>query len=203
MDNVRRSESRAMPILFGILIIAVIAGFLMFGTFSKIDSRTINSVKELYELANPGTTVEVVSITEESGIYKLLLKSAGAGGTSYNEVYVTKDGRLLSQNMIFVGNSTRQIERMRNFVDCLNGKNLRIYGILNQSISSEGAMATYSQLQLLGIYSGKLYVSCDGQNLQSCISLGIKEIPSMIYNSTIYGGAKNAQWLEETTGCKL
>lgn len=203
MDTARRTENKIVPILLGILILVVIAGFLIFGAPSKIDSKAADNVKKLYELANPGITVEVVSATEESGIYKLLLKSVGAGGTNYNEAYVTKDGKLMSQDMIFVENSTLQIEKLKNFVDCLNGKNLRIYGVLNQSISEQGAMATYSQLQTLGIYSGKLYVSCDGQNLQACISAGIKDVPSIVYNGTIYGGAKDIQWLGQTTGCSL
>ena len=147
---------------------------------------------------------QVISVSEESGLYKLVLKAMGADGSiNYKESYVTKDGVLLFDSPVIVQNSTEEIQKMKSFVDCLAGKNVMIYGVLNQTFSMAGATATSLQLQALGVYSGKLYVSCDGSALQSCIQAGIQEVPSVVYNNTAYGGPRAASWLADLTGCKL
>jgi len=91
---------------------------------------------------------------------------------------------------------------MKNFVDCLYNKGLRVYGATqtnNTAINS----ATLLQLNILGRYSPKIYVSCDGDNLQTCIQIGLQALPSIVYNNTAYPGVYSAEYLANLTGCKL
>lgn len=205
MESNQKARSTVRIVFFGILMIIIIGSVVMLKTSlaSSSNSKAAESVKTLYELANPGTSFEVVAVNEESGFYKLLLKSVGQAGTTYNDVYVTKDGRFLSPSVILVENSTAQLLKMKGFVDCLNEKNVRIFGLLNNTFSPQGAAATSLQLQALGTYSGKIYVSCDGANLESCIKLGVSEVPSVLYNNTLYPGARDIPWFEQLSGCKF
>lgn len=202
MSTFRKAQTSRAPILIGILMLLIVGGIMIFKTPS-VNANAVENVKKLYELANPGTSFEVVSTTEQSGIYKVVLKSSGAGGTAYNDVFVTKDGKLLTPTVILVENSTEQLEKMKSFADCLSGKNVRIFGVLNQSFSPEGAAATTQQLQLFGVQAARLYASCDGQFLQSCVSAGISQVPSVVYNNTLYNGVKDIPWFEQATGCRF
>jgi len=190
-----------------ILVIAVCVALLvaLFGmsltgfvslSFGISKSEVSKKIKTLYELANPGTNVEVLTLTEESGLYKALIKVIGTTGTNYAEIYVTKDGKLLTQNVIFVEQSIEQIKRLKDFVDCLNSKGLKIYGISNQT-------ATLLQLNVLGIYSTKLYVPCDGDLVQNCIAANVTQVPSVVFAGRIDPGVKTIEWFESITGCKF
>lgn len=165
-------------------------GFDIFATKQRVGEK----VKNLYELANPGSTFSVISISEESGIYKIILKANTPFGTTYREAYVTKDGELLTEGVIFVGKSIEQIAAYKEFVDCLDSKGLKIYGISNQT-------ATLLQLNMLGRYSSKIFVSCDDP--KPCQDLGITQVPSIAYKGEIYPGVQSLNWFETKTGCKL
>lgn len=154
-----------------------------------------NKIKTLYELANPGTSVEILTLTEESGLYKALIKATSPSGTNYAEVYVTKDGKLLTQNVIFVEQSIEQIKRLKSFVDCLHSKGVKIYGLNNQT-------ATLLQLNVLGIYSTKLYVSCDGASVQNCVQAKVDQVPAVVFGNRVEPGVKTIDWFESVTGCK-
>jgi len=206
MASNQTARSIVKMFFFGILLIIIIGSIVMLkNSFASAspNPKAAESVKALYELANPGTTFEITAVTESSGVYKVLLKSVGTSGTNYNAVYITKDGKLLSPSVILVENSTAQLSKTKGFVDCLNEKNVRIFGVLNDSFSPQGAATTSLQLQALGIYSGKIYISCDGANLQSCITLGISEVPSVLYDNTLYPGARDIPWFEQLSGCKF
>lgn len=138
------------------------------------------NIKSLYELANPETSVEIVSLKEESGIYKMILKSSGAR-TEFIELFATKDGKLLTQSL-------------KNFVDCVDLKNLKIYGISNQT-------ATLLQLNLLETYSPKIFIPCDP--IEICLNEGIREVPSIIFENKTYVGVQSINSLEAITGCKF
>jgi hypothetical protein len=159
-------------------------------------------IKKFYELATPGATVEVISLEEESGIYKAVVKVIFAGQISYREAFVTKDGEILTENVIYMKKSSEQIARMKAFVDCLHEKGVVIYGMLNQTANPQGAQATLLQLNLLGRYSPKIYFSCDGPNLQACINAGITQVPSVVIGRRIEPGVKTIDWFEQQTGCK-
>ena len=186
-----------------LLVVALFAlGYVSF-SLSLPKSEVSKKIESLYELANPGTNVEVLSLSEESGLYKALLKVVSPTGTNYAEVYVTKDGKILVQNVILVEQATEQIKKLKDFVDCLDSKKLKIYGVLNQTENPQGATATLLQLNILGVYSSKLYVSCDGSFVQNCISAGVTQVPSVVFGGRIEPGVKTIEWFESATGCKF
>ena len=165
-------------------------------------SSVAENVRKLYELALPGSSVSVESISDFGNLYKILLKVSTQQGTNYLEVYASKDGKYVTESIIYVKESVQQIEKMKNFVDCLFDRGLRIYGATqtnNTAINS----ATLLQLNILGRYSPKLYVSCDGDNLQACVQIGLQALPSVVYNNTAYPGVYSAEYLANLTGCKL
>jgi len=187
------------------LVIGFVIGYWLVPYFNTLSSEKVVSekVKTLYELANPGTKITVESIKERDGIFHLILKAQSVTGVSYREVFVTKDGKLLTEGVIYVENSTRSIKAFKEFVDCLYDKGLRIYGVLNRTQNPQGAVATYLQLNLLGRYSGKLFVDCDGLNVVNCIKANVTQVPSVVYKGKIYSGVKTASFLESLTGCKI
>jgi alpha-N-acetylglucosamine transferase len=187
--------------------IGLIIGLSIFLIFNFIipflqKEKVANEVKKLYEVANPASSVSVESINEFGNLYKILLKVSTQQGTNYLETYVTKDGKYLTESIIYVKESIQQIEKMKNFVDCLFNKGLRVYGA-TQTNNTQINSATLLQLNILGRYSYKLYVSCDGDNLQNCISIGLQALPSIVYNNKAYPGVYSLEALANLTSCKL
>jgi len=196
-------ESKPNLIMF---MIGLLIGLTIFGVYNFVlplfqKSSVAESARKLYELAL-GYPVSVKSINDYGNLYEILFEVSTQQGLNYLKIYVTKDGRYVSENIIYVKESTQQIEKMKNFVDCLYNKGLRIYGATqtnNTAINS----ATLLQLNILGRYSPKLYVSCDGDNLQACIQIGLQALPSVVYNNNAYPGVYSAEYLANLTGCKL
>ena len=191
---------------FIMFMIGLLIGLVIFGVYNFVlplvqKSSVAENVRKLYELAL-GSPVSVESVNDFGNLYKILLKVSTQQGPNYLEIYATKDGRYVTESIIYVKESTQQIEKMKNFVDCLYNKGLRVYGATqtnNTAINS----ATLLQLNILGRYSPKIYVSCDGDNLQTCIQIGLQALPSIVYNNTAYPGVYSAEYLANLTGCKL
>ena len=153
------------------------------------------NVQSLYELANPGASVQVVTVTEQNGLYKVVLKASDSTGTTYKEVYATKDGKMITESMILVEESIAQMKKLKDFVDCLDGKGVRIAGISNQT-------ATLLQLNVLGTYSPKLFVDCEA-DINACIAANVTQVPSVVIGQYVDPGVKNTDWFQRVTGCKL
>jgi hypothetical protein len=173
----------------------------------QIPSLTSSTVKadleNLYELANPGTDAQVVALQDESGLYKAVVKITNLdGGTDFAEVWVTKDGKLLTQSVILVKDSVAQMQRSMNFVQCLADEQLFIVGTLNETLSPQGAQATLLQLNLLGSFSPAIYVSCDA-DIQACLQANITQLPSVIFGGQVSPGFKDIQSLEQISGCRF
>ena len=189
--------------IIGIFLVGVVLG-IVFNSFSPVNLTRLlradvsSQVERLYELVNPGADISVVKVDETSGMYKVLFKAVDiAGGTTYREAYITQDGKLLTENMIIIESSITQLNKIRNFVDCLAGKNVRIAGITNQT-------GTLLQFNVLGgSYATKLYLSCDGELAQQCVDAGITQVPAVIYEGKVYPGAKPIQFFENLTTCKF
>lgn len=187
------------------VVIAVLAGLFFYtGAYSELflDENKIKSqLENLYELSNPGVTAEVVTLEEQSGMYKAGVKLTAADGQiNYVEPFVSRDGKLLTQNVIFVEESVGQMGKLRNFVTCLAENDVRIFGSLDENVSPQGSQATLLQLNLLGAYSPAIYVSCDA-DVQACVEAGITQVPAVYYNGTVEFGLKNIEQLEEISGC--
>jgi hypothetical protein len=187
----------AVSLLIGFLVGYLFRNFQITGLIIGTTKENVaDQVKKLYALANPLASIEVVTSSEESGMYKVVLRARDVNGLTYREVYATKDGKLLTENLIFVEKYIQQIESLKNFVDCLDNESVRVYGINNQT-------ATLLQLNVLGIYSGKLYVSCDGQLVTRCIDAGVQEVPSVAVGKDVFPGVKTLDWFEQQTKCRL
>ena len=185
-----------------IAVISILAAGIFYTMAMSNATKSVQeTVKKLYELANPGTQAEVLTLTDDSGLYKAVIKLTGQSGSNYAEVWVTKDGKYLTQNFIFVKDSLTQIENYKNFVDCLDSRGLRIYGVTNQT--TQGGTATLMQLNLLGIYSPKIFVSCDGENLEGCMKSGITQVPTIVFEEKGYVGVRSISQLSEMTACKF
>ncbi|MEM5829076.1 MAG: hypothetical protein QXJ20_03060 [Candidatus Aenigmatarchaeota archaeon] len=199
---VNKIASKKVLLVITIAIIAIVSIFFAIPktgllTFSFASKQEIESkVKEIFELSNPGTKIEIASFSEEGELYKILIKATGSLGTNYMEIYITKDGKYLIQNPISIEASIENIKRLNKLVDCLYEKGVRIYGLSNDT-------GTLLQFNVLGRSSTKLFVLCDGDMLQQCINAGIEEVPSIVINGVIYKGAKTADWLAEQAGCKI
>ena len=190
-----------------IFVAGLVLGLSFFVVFNFVlpylqKSSVAENVRKLYELALPGSSVSVESISDFGNLYKILLKVSTQQGTNYLEVYASKDGKYVTESIIYVKESVQQIEKMKNFIDCLFNKGLRIYGA-TQTNNTVINSATLLQLNILGRYSPKLYVSCDGDNLQACVQIGLQTLPSIVYNNTPYPGVYSAEYLANLTGCKL
>ncbi len=153
-------------------------------------------VKNAYELVT-GSSVEVIGVLKESGMYKVIAKTTDyLGQTTMLEVYVTPDGKLMSQRILKLEELTHSLERQREFIECLNEEGLKIYGISNNT-------ATQLQLQVLGgsRFLGQIYVDCVGANLQTCLDAGVVTVPSIAYQGDVYEGVKTLEWFENETAC--
>lgn len=188
--------------VLGIFIIGIVIGIVV-NTYSPMKlgisgSDVSPKIEKLYELINPGVDIGVVKIDDISGIYKVLVKVVDvAGTTSYREVFVTKDGKFLSESMVQVDQSIIQLDKVRSFVDCLTNKSVVIAGLTNQT-------ATMLQFNVLGgSYATKLYLSCDGDLAQQCVDAGITQVPAVIYQGKGYPGVQSISWFESLTGCKF
>jgi hypothetical protein len=89
-----------------------------------------------------------------------------------------------------------RLAKEKDFVSCLFNKGVRIVGLSNNS-------ASILQVQALGTFGSMLYFDCSGDNLKVCQDIGVKSLPSVIYNNTIYEGLKAADWFVTATGCTI
>jgi hypothetical protein len=175
-----------------VIVIAVVSLYL----FSPSSQSNIEQqVTSFYQLVNPGITAQVVAADEQSGMYHMILKLIGLQSTNYAEVWVTKDGKFLTSSPVLLQQSVANLQGLKNFVDCLNTKGVRIYGISNQT-------ATLLQLNILGTFSPKLFFACDS-NLQACVNAGIQQVPTVVYGNQSYPGVENINWFANITGCQL
>jgi hypothetical protein len=154
------------------------------------------NAKSLYELVYPGVDISVLTATEQNGMYKVVLKAVSPSGTTYPEVYVTKDGKLLTENMVLVDESISQMRKMRVFVDCLDSKGVRIAVVANQTST------LLPVTNVLGVYGQKLLFDC-GTNLDACISANVTQVPSVVIGQYIIPGMQTADWFSRVTGCEL
>jgi len=197
-----KRKKNVLPVIT--LVVGLVIGFFLVSlldfNLNQISSEEAGGrVKDLYELAT-GATVEIISVVKESGIYKVIGKTTDYTGQSILlEVYLTEDGKLLSERVLRLNDYVESLENQKEFIDCLSEKGLKVYGITN---------TTVTQLQLVQVlggsrFLGKIYVDCTGQNLQTCLDAGVETVPSVIYQRKVYEGIKTLDWFENITDCKF
>ncbi|UCD07751.1 MAG: hypothetical protein JSW41_02145 [Candidatus Aenigmatarchaeota archaeon] len=178
-----------------ILLVVIAVMFLQNVVITGSQQQALDKLTAVYELISEAD-VEVLSVEEVSGVYKVLLRLKGTMGDTLEEVYVTKDGSLITAKIIDTEDYKTRLEDQKAFAECLKGKNLLVFGQSNEP-------NTIQQLQILGSFSYKIYVDCVGAQLEACQQLGIEQIPSVVYDGKIYTGVKNIDWFESLTGCEF
>ena len=189
-------------VYIGIIIVLVaVVAYVLFQS-GQIDVEQANkdtvaaSVRSLYELQYESPS-EVLSVTETNGMYKVTVRFTDyASKQATQDVFVTKDGKLLTDRLLIVDNYRASLDFQKRFVDCLNGNGVRVLGKVNDT-------ATLQQLNILGTYSYKLFVSCDGANEQICANVGVRRYPTSVYNNTGYDNIYGADFFSNLTGCPL
>jgi hypothetical protein len=196
-----KSKEKLIPVIT--LIIGLILGsiliFLTDYRLGKISNSEVSKkVKDLYDLAF-GTNIDVISVTEESNMFRVVAKSTDSlGKTSVIEAYMSQDGKLVSDRVIKLDEFTSNLMDQRDFIDCLDKKGLRVYGLNTDNIT---------QVQLGYVLGGsrfldKIFVDCD-VSVKKCMDNGIKVVPTVVYGNKTYEGLKAVEWFENITGCKF
>jgi hypothetical protein len=182
----------------GIIIIlaAVLIYFVAQGPLAaNAQEPAVNSAKAIFSALSENPA-EVVSVKEDSGLYKVTMRiTTTAGQSTLQDIYVTKDGNFISDKMINVQDYTRQLEREKNFTDCLVAKKVVIAGLSTDA-------NTVSQLQILGNYGYKVFFDCSA-NQQICQNAGITKTPTTVIGNQTFEGIQPASFYTQATGCTL
>jgi hypothetical protein len=170
-------------------------GFGITGNAVSQDSAT-QKIKDIYKILTD-KDVEILSMKAESGIYKVVIRTTDyAGAPIVQDIFITTDGKFITDKLLDAEQYRASLSNSKDFITCLSGKGVRVVGQSNNNY-------TLAQMQLLGSFGYRIYFDCIGDNIQTCQQLGIKTIPSVIYNQTIYEGIKPVEWFEQLTNCTL
>jgi len=184
----------AVMISIAVCVIYIFSGGIAWNAGGE--NAATQNIRDVYKLLTD-RDVEILSVNEESGIYKVSIKTVDANGTSnVQDVFITKDGKLVTDRFLRIEDYRASLLSNKNFIDCLSAKGMLVLG---QNFDNY----TIMQMQVLGDFGYRIYFDCVGGNLQTCQNLGIKKVPSMLYNQTIYEGLKPVQWFEDMTGCRV
>lgn len=194
---------RNYAMIFGVVIVVIVvlaaASFIIFFAPSERggdEQKIKDSIQELYQILT-GQDVEILATEFENNIYKIVIQTFDIQGNRNTQVlFVTKDGKMMTDRMIDLEAYKTGLQREKNFVQCLFDKGVRIVGLANNT-------GSVLQVQALGTFGSLLYFDCGGANLQICQDIGVQTVPSVIYNNTIYEGLKEPQWFIDTTGCTI
>jgi hypothetical protein len=143
-----------------------------------------------------GQNLEIVSSTEENGLYKIQIKNQNDQLSTY---YITKNGELVAQDSSFTdfGQFKNTIEAQAQFSNCMSERDVVMFG--NQS-----QRATAAQIQLLGGPNQVSDIYADVNNeqvLQQAVQLGVSSTPAFLYQNSTAQGVQTIPQLEDFTGC--
>jgi len=181
-------------LIISILIVFFILSHIQNFMESKSKEESVEKLKNLYRMLTE-RGVEVLNVKDEGNLYRVILRLKLNTGDVLKDVYVTKDGKFFSENIMNITNFEKTLIRQKNFTECLKSKGVLIFGQKNEP-------NTMQQLLILGNYANKIFVDCSGANLQICQRLGIETIPTILYNNMNYTGVKSIAWFETLTGCR-
>ncbi len=174
-----------------IVLLVIVIGYLL---VSQVQPPVAKEVEDLYQLLTE-SDVDVLSVIQESGLYKVTVKYTDrTGSEAVQDVYITADGSFITDKLLNLEDYKARLSREKDFVDCLRDKNVIVFGSSNDLVSSQ-------QLSLLGSYAYKIYVDCFA-NPETCQQLGVTQVPITVYGNQSYVGLKSVSWFEELTGCK-
>jgi hypothetical protein len=180
-----------IAVLFGVF------GYFFFsnitGNAADVNSPSVQNVKAIYELLT-SDKVEIMKVTDESGLYKVSVRFNDATGRStLQDVYITKDGKLITASVIDTKEYTKTLSSDRRFAQCLSDKGVIIFG-------SSSDQTTLVQLQMLGEFSGLVFFDC-AKNPELCQQVGVQSVPATVYENQSYTGLQTKSFYEGLTGC--
>ena len=196
-----KPKEKLIPVVM--LIVGLILGSMLifltdYGLGKVSTSEASKKVKDLYELAF-GTNVEIISVTEESNMYRVIARATDSlGQTSVIELYMSQDGKLVSDKVVKVDEFTSNLKKQSDFIDCLDKKGLRFYGVSSDNVTQMQANSVLGGSRFLS----KIYVDCY-DNMKECENAEIKVVPTIVYENKTYEGFKTLDWFENKTGCIL
>ena len=182
-----------------IVVLVLAVGYLVMqsnqGSSEIANQQNVSdSIKAIYQLRFE-SPAEVLKVEQTNGLYRVVVRFTDqTGAQQTNDVYVTKDGKLLTTSLLLTDNYRLFLSAEKGLIECMQTKGLRIFGKTTDT-------ATVQQMQALGDYSYKLFVPCDGNNEATCNGLGITRYPTAVYNNTGYSNIYTAQFFSQLTGC--
>lgn len=178
-------------IIAAIAAILLVAGGLVLFLWSIDSSKetAAGKIKEAY--SSLGVPVDILSVKEESGILRLVIRQQNA--TEVQDVFLTRDGNLLIRGVERLQDYTSRILREDNFSMCLASRNVVVFGAAND-------VNTLQQLQLLGGFSARIFFDC-GKSLQECLNYNVTSVPATLYQGKLYPGVQPAGFYTQLTGC--
>jgi hypothetical protein len=185
-------------IYMGVIAVLILAvAFLLFsnptGNVVREDAEGATSaVKDIYRLIT-GEEAEILNVSEESGLYRITSRFSSATGIVTQDVYITKDGKLITANIAKTDEYKKSLQTDKEFVQCLSDKSLIVLGANDQ--------ASLLQLQVLGQFSSRIYFDCSS-NVEICQKIGVESVPSLFYDNVTYPGVQTLSFVEELTGCQ-
>lgn len=199
-ERIKKISRGLLLIILGIII--GIFSFQTVGNFLEVENIKVNTQK-FYELLIPNSIVSVESVKKEGEMYKVLIKLILNNNVNYIEAWVSRDSNILVEGVIYLRDSIKTLEKYKKFIECLNNKGVKIYGLLDSQNYPDAALLTSRQLNLLGRYSYLIFVSCDGDMMQTCVNSGITQFPAVVYDNKVYFGVGDIEWFSNLTGCKF
>jgi hypothetical protein len=198
-EKPRQEKSKSnTKIYIGIIVIllAVLVYYLAQGPLAvSAQQPAVDSAKAIFSALSENPA-EVVSVKEDSGLYKGNMRITPASGqATLQDIYVTKDGNYISDRMINVQDYKRQLEREKNFTQCLSDRKVVIAGLANDA-------NTLSQIQILGTYGYKIFFDCSA-NQQICQNAGITKAPTTVIGNQTFEGIQPVSFFTQATGCTL
>lgn len=181
-----------------IVVLILVIGYLLMQPTPAIGNQQAASgvIKQIYDTQFE-TTSEVLNVNDTNGVYKMAVRfNDPTGKSTVQDVYVTKDGKLFTNTLVNSESYLSFLNIEKNFAECLQTKGVRILGQTNDT-------ATLQQLQALGNYAYKVYVSCDGANEAQCKQIGVTKYPTTVYNSTAYTELYTAAFYVQLTNCTV
>ena len=180
-----------------VVLVLIIIGLLAFNPFATAGgdrAKAEQNVVDLYKVIT-GSDVEILKTTEQNGVYKIAVRFRNANGQDTGQdVYVTRDGMFFTDRLLGLQEQKSLLMNQSAFAQCLFDRQVRIFGLSTDAV-------TQAQLQVLGAFSGRLYVDCAGQNLAICQQLNITTVPVIYNNGTLVQGPLNLNWFEQNAGC--
>lgn len=167
-----------------------------------LSQKAIDYINE--NMLSEGLTASLVSVVEESGLYKMHFEIQDQEYDSY----ITKDGKLLLPEGISLEEEIEEQEEIVDqaslevFAKCLDEKGMKFYGAYWCSWCNK-------EKELFGEAAQYLpYVECSDEETQEmllvCEEAGVTSFPTWgLPNGTNSSGFKELEELAELSGCSL